>query len=83
MRAWLVYTALRLLLLACVVAVLLVLGVDGFPLLLLALLVSSVLSLFMLGAQRAALVVAQQERTAQRAQERDSLRERLDGDATD
>ena len=80
MRAWLTYTALRLLLLVCVVAVLLVLGVDGFPLLLLALLVSSVLSLFMLGAQRAALVAAQQERTERRAADRQALRDRLDGE---
>lgn len=80
MRAWLTYTALRLLLFACVTAILLLLGLDGFPLLLIAVLASSILSLFMLSTQRAGLVAAQQQRVAQRTADRQALRDRLDSD---
>lgn len=80
MRDWLVYTGLRLLLLACVAAVLLVAGLSGFPLVLTALLASSVLSLFMLGPQRQALVRRQAERSAARRADADRLRARLDED---
>jgi len=74
------YTGLRLLLFACVTGVLLVVGLRGFLLLLLALLTSSILSLFMLGPQRAALVLDQQDRLARREQEKAQLRARLDQD---
>ncbi len=78
MRPWLLYTGLRLLLFACVTGVLLIVGLNGFPLLLLALLASSILSLFMLGPQRAALVRAQQDRVERRAETKADLRARLD-----
>lgn len=80
MRPWLLYTGLRLLLFVCVTGVLVVLGLNGFPLLLIALFASSILSLFMLGPQRAALVRAQQTRVERRVDEKAHLRARLDED---
>jgi hypothetical protein len=78
-RLWLVYTGLRLAVFAGVAAALyLVTRMNGFPLLLVALLVSSIASLFLLRSQREALVAAQQLRVERRAQERADLRSRLD-----
>jgi membrane protein implicated in regulation of membrane protease activity len=78
-RLWLVYTGLRLVVFAGVAAAIyLVTRLNGFPLLLVALLVSSIASLFLLQSQRQALVESQQRRAEQRAEEKASLRARLD-----
>lgn len=77
-RLWAVYTGLRLAVFLAVAGVLfLVFRLNGFPLLLVALLVSSVASLFLLRAQRDALVAAQQARVQQRREERERRQERL------
>jgi membrane protein implicated in regulation of membrane protease activity len=80
-RAWAVYTGLRFVVFAGTAAALfLVLRLNGLPLLLVALLVSSLASLFLLRSQRERVVLAQQQRLTARQRERAQLRERLDGD---
>ena len=79
-RAWLTYTALRLLVFLGTAGLLVVaLDLNGFPLLLAALLVSSILSLLVLRRQRTALVAAQLARREDRAADRAARRARLDG----
>lgn len=78
-RLWLVYTGLRLAVFVGVAAAIyLVTRINGFPLLLLALLVSSIASLFLLRRQRDALVLAQERRAEQRAHDKAQLRAELD-----
>jgi UPF0716 family protein affecting phage T7 exclusion len=77
-RTWLVYTALRMLVFVGTAGFFLVFGLTGYPLLLVSLLVSSIVSLFVLRPQRTALVLAQAERREQRQSEHDALRARLD-----
>ena len=82
-RAWLVYTGLRLAVFCATAAVLfLLLRLNGLPLLLIALLVSSIASLFLLRSQRDRFVRAQEQRIQSRRAEKAHLRERLDGDAS-
>ena len=77
--AWLRYTLMRLALFLGTAAVLfLVLRMNGFPLLLVSLLVSSIASLFVLQRQRDALVAAQEAKGLQRRAEKQRQRERLD-----
>lgn len=77
-RAWLLYTMLRMLVFVGTAGFFALFGLNGFPLLLLALLVSSIVSLFVLRRQRTALVAAQAARTERRAAEREAIRARLD-----
>jgi membrane protein implicated in regulation of membrane protease activity len=77
-RIWLTYTALRLVVFIGTAGFFAIFGLNGFPLLLVALLVSSIVSLIVLRPQRAALVEAQTARTERRAAERESMRARLD-----
>lgn len=77
-RAWLLYTLLRMLVFVGTAGLFAIVGMNGFPLLLLALLVSSIVSLFVLRPQRAALIAAQAARTERRAAEREAMRARLD-----
>jgi membrane protein implicated in regulation of membrane protease activity len=78
-RAWFVYTALRMLVFLGAAAVLfLTLGLNGLPLLVVALLASSILSLVLLGPPRHRLVVANEARAEQRRDQRARQRERLD-----
>ena len=77
-KIWLTYTALRLLVFFGTAGFFAIFGLNGFPLLLVSLLVSSIVSLIVLRPQRAALVEAQAARTERRAAERDAMRARLD-----
>jgi Na+/H+ antiporter NhaC len=77
-KPWLVYTALRFVVFLGTAGFFAIFGINGFPLLLAALLVSSIVSLVVLKPQRAALVAAQVARTERRAAERESMRARLD-----
>ncbi|MDT7536997.1 MAG: hypothetical protein QOI82_582 [Actinomycetota bacterium] len=77
-RIWLTYTALRFVVFIGTAGFFAIFGLNGFPLLLVALLVSSIVSLIVLRPQRAALVEAQAARTERRAAERDAMRARLD-----
>lgn len=78
-KAWLVYTGLRMaVFLGTAAALFLALRLNGFPLLLVALLVSSVASLFLLRRQRDALVLAQETKGRERREQKARLRERLD-----
>jgi hypothetical protein len=77
-RTWLVYTLLRLVVFIGTAGFFLLFGLNGFPLLFVSLLVSSIVSLFVLRPQRTALVMAQAARREQRQSERDALRARLD-----
>ena len=77
--AWLRYTLLRLALFLGTAALLFfALRLNGFPLLLVSLLVSSIASLFVLQRQRDALVAAQETKGLQRRAEKQRRRERLD-----
>jgi membrane protein implicated in regulation of membrane protease activity len=78
-RAWLVYTALRMVVFVGTAGFFLLFGLNGFPLLLVALLVSSIVSLVVLKPQRSAVVAAQEARRERRAADKDALRSRLDG----
>jgi hypothetical protein len=81
-RAWAVYTALRLAVFAGTAAALfLLLRLNGLLLLLVALLLSSIASLFLLRPQRDRFVRAQEQRILARREEKAQLRERLDDDA--
>ena len=77
-NAWMLYTALRMLVFVGTAGLFAIFGMNGFPLLLVALLVSSIVSLFVLRPQRAALVASRAARTEQRAAEHESMRARLD-----
>lgn len=77
-RPLLIYTALRLVVFIGSAGVFIVFGLNGFPLLLLALLVSSIVSLFVLRPQRDALAAAQQARNDYRRTERERTRSRLE-----
>ena len=77
-KPWLVYTALRMLVFVGTAGFFALFGMNGFPLLLVALLVSSIVSVFVLRPQRAAVVAAQIARSERRAAEKESLRARLD-----
>ena len=77
-RAWLVYSSLRLaVFVGAAAAIYLAFRLNGFPLLLAALLVSSIASLFLLRGQRDALVAAQERRGLERREEKARRRERL------
>jgi membrane protein implicated in regulation of membrane protease activity len=83
LRTYLVYTGLRLAVFAGTAAALfLVLRINGFALLLAALLVSSIASLFLLRRQRDALVAAQERKGEARRAEKERLRAQLDQDPT-
>jgi hypothetical protein len=77
-RPWLVYSALRLVVFVGTTGALILLGLNGFPLLIVALLVSSIVSLLVLGPQRNAAINAAVARREQRAAERAATRARLD-----
>jgi len=77
-RAFAVYTALRALAFAGSYGLLLVLGVRAIPAIVLALLVSAVLSLLLLRSQRQAFADALAERHARRTEEQARLRGMLD-----
>ena len=77
-KIWLTYTALRMVVFIGTAGFFAIFGLNGFPLLLIALLVSSIVSLLVLRPQRAALVQAQAARSERRAAERESLRARLE-----
>jgi membrane protein implicated in regulation of membrane protease activity len=77
-KDWVVYTALRLLVFVGAAGFFAIFGLNGFPLIIVALLVSSIVSLWALRPQRAALVAAQAARSEQRAAKRQELRARLD-----
>ena len=77
-RAWAVYTGLRLVVFIGTAGLLILLGLNGFPLLLAALLISSIVSLLVLSPQRAALVRAQVARREERQAQREAVRSRLD-----
>ena len=83
LRTYLVYTGLRLAVFVGTAAILfLVVRINGFPLLLAALLVSSIASLFLLRRQRDALVQAQERKAMTRRAEKERLRARLDEEPT-
>ena len=75
-----VYTVLRLLVFAGAYGVLVLLGVDGFPGLLLALLISSIASLFLLRSQRRELARLTASRREARGVEKDRMRDMLRGE---
>ncbi len=77
-KLWLIYTALRMLVFVGTAGFFAIFGLNGFPLLFVALLVSSIVSLIALRPQREALVVKQFQRKEQRVADRESLRARLD-----
>lgn len=82
-RTWLVYSALRLAVFAGTVAALfLAFRLNGFPLMLAALLTSSIASLFLLRSQRDALVLAQERRVQAKRVEKERLRARLDEESS-
>lgn len=77
-RPLLVYTTLRLLVFIGTAGFFAIFGLNGFPLLIVAALVSGIVSVPVLRAQRAALAAAQQERRVRRSAERDAIRAQLD-----
>jgi hypothetical protein len=77
-RPWLIYTALRIVVFVGTAGLLILVGLNGFPLLFAALLLSSIVSLLVLGPQRKAAVDAAVARREARAAERASVRARLD-----
>lgn len=79
-RAWLVYTGLRLAIFVGVAFALILFRVATFPTLFIALLVSSVLSLFLLRSQRDRVVAAQERRVEQRRAAKATERARLGSD---
>ena len=80
-RAFLVYSALRLVLLVVSYSVLLAIGVDGLLAVGGAVLLSALLSLVLLRRQRDAFTQASMARVEQRRAERERRRARLDGPA--
>jgi predicted permease len=79
-RSFAVYTAGRLLVFVTTAAVLYLLGLRGFPLVLMALLLSLPLSYLLLARARAAFVADVERRVAERRARREDLRSRLRGD---
>lgn len=77
-RAFLVYSALRLLLLLVSLAVLTVLGLEGLLAVGGAVLLSALLSLLLLRPQRDAFTAASIARADQRREQREARRRRLD-----
>lgn len=77
-RAAVIYSGLRFVVFLGVAGALVLVGFNGYPLLLLALLISSIASLVVLKPQRAALTAAQVARREQRTAERDERRARLE-----
>jgi Protein of unknown function (DUF4229) len=71
------YTAQRVVLFLLAVLLLAALGMRGLPLLAVALLASSVLSLFVMRGRRGALTAALAQRAGAKAAERERLQERL------
>ena len=83
LRTYLVYTGLRLaVFVGTAAAIFFVVRINGLPLLLAALLVSSIASLFLLRRQRDALVLAQERKGEARRAEKERLRARLDEEPT-
>ena len=80
-RAFLVYSALRLVLLGVAYSVLLAIGVEGLLAVGGAVLLSALLSLVLLRRQRDAFTAASMARAEQRRVEKERRRERLDGPA--
>jgi Protein of unknown function (DUF4229) len=78
-RAFLVYSALRLVLLVVAYSVLLAIGIDGLLAVGGAVLLSALLSLVLLRRQRDAFTEASMARAEQRRAEKERRRERLDG----
>ena len=79
-HTFLVYTVLRLLVFAGVYGVLVLLGMNGFPAVLLALLLSSLASLFLLRQQRLRLARLTEERRIQHGVDKDRMRDLLHND---
>jgi membrane protein implicated in regulation of membrane protease activity len=79
-KAFAVYTAGRLLVFVGCAALLYVVGLRGFPLVFVALLVSVPLSFVLLSGARAALAADVERRVAGRRARREDLRSRLRGD---
>jgi hypothetical protein len=77
-RPWLVYTALRFLVFLGTAGFFAIFGLNGFPLLVIAIVVSGVVSLVVLRPQREAVATAQLARRERRRAERDAIRVRLD-----
>jgi hypothetical protein len=77
-RPWLVYSVLRLLVFIGTAGFFAIFGLNGFPLLVAAALVSGIVSLLVLRPQREALASAQLARRERRVAERDAVRARLD-----
>ena len=77
-RAFAVYTALRAVAFVGAYGLLIVLGVRSIPAIVLALLLSAVVSLVLLRPQRQAVADALAQRTERRAAERERLRGMLD-----
>jgi 4-amino-4-deoxy-L-arabinose transferase-like glycosyltransferase len=77
-RPWLVYSGLRLLVFIGTAGFFAIFGLNGFALLVVAVLVSGIVSLLVLRAQREAVASAQLARRERRAAERDAMRARLD-----
>ena len=80
-RAFLVYSALRLVLLVVAYSVLLAIGVEGLLAVGGAVLLSALLSLVLLRRQRDAFTAASMARAEQRRAEQERRRARLDGPA--
>jgi hypothetical protein len=78
-RAFLVYSALRLVLLVVAYSVLLAIGVDGLLAVGGAVLLSALLSLVLLRRQRDAFTEASMARADERRADKERRRERLDG----
>jgi hypothetical protein len=78
-RAFLVYSALRLVLLVVAYSVLLAIGVEGLLAVGGAVLLSALLSLVLLRRQRDAFTEASMARAEQRRADKERRRERLDG----
>jgi uncharacterized protein (DUF983 family) len=78
-RAWLVFTALRLVVFVGTAGFFAIFGLNGFPLLLIALPVSAAISFVVLKRQRQAVVAVQLARREHKAAQREAMRTRLDG----
>jgi hypothetical protein len=78
-KAFALYSAMRFVLFTVVLAVLYLFGLTGLPLLATAVLVSAVLSFFVLKHQREQLATAIAGRDAERAEQKAAQRAQLDG----
>jgi UPF0716 family protein affecting phage T7 exclusion len=77
-RPWLVYSVLRLLVFIGTAGFFAIFGLNGFWLLIVAVVVSGFVSLLVLRPQREAVAAAQLTRRERRLAERDEVRARLD-----